>query len=81
MKRRNLLKGLSLGTLGAVVPVSFAELIAMEIIFFTAGSCSLNSSLTVEESLSSPRVSWVKSLEPMENPLNIFHLLTGPYLV
>ncbi len=45
--------------------------------FFTAGSRSSNRLATRPESRSRPRVSWVRSLEPIEKPSKCFEELVG----
>src|SRR5690606_31339640 len=53
------------------LPLARAVLIAIDSSFLTAGSRSSNSWATMPESRSRPRVSWVRSLEPIEKPSKI----------
>ncbi|MNN57829.1 hypothetical protein D3C81_1728370 [compost metagenome] len=53
------------------LPLARADLIAIDSSFFTAGFRSSNRCATIEESRSRPRVSWVRSLEPIEKPSKI----------
>src|SRR5690606_30002112 len=53
------------------LPLARAVAMAMDSIFFTAGSRSSNSPATIAESRSRPTVSWVMSLEPIEKPSKI----------
>src|SRR5690606_35332995 len=53
------------------LPFSRAVRMAIDSSFLTAGSRSSNSWATMPESRSRPRVSWVRSLEPIEKPSKI----------